>query len=87
MEIEESLIRIDNVVKHFIKIHSVDVQNDFEENENLNLREGKWKSELDGKGSSGEGEYKGGEIPGEECFLQVFYSINISSIKRYFLFI
>ena len=51
-----------------MKIHSVDVKNEFEETQNLNNREGGWRSDWD---TVGEGEYKGGETSGEEGTLQV----------------
>ena len=68
VEIEDSLNRIDKVISHFLKIHSVEVQNEFEETQNFDNRQGRWRADWD---TIGEGEYKGGETSGEEGTLQV----------------
>ena len=46
----------------------MEVQNEFEETQNFDNRQGRWRADWD---TIGEGEYKGGETSGEEGTLQV----------------
>ena len=67
----------------------MDVKNEFEETQNLNNREGGWRSDWD---TVGEGEYKGGETSGEEGTLQVrisqiFFNFTFSFFFLLFTFL